>query len=171
MRYLSAIVVALVLAGVTAIGVSALDAGPAEAASGGKVRACGGGKISLNANELKSFKLHNQTRKQRGVRQLCVHPKLQKAARAHSRDMLEREYFAHGDTGARLRSHGYDWRTYGENIGYNSTPERMHNAWMNSEGHRKNILNSSFREIGIGAVTGDYDGFRTTMYTADFGSR
>lgn len=169
MKYLSSIIAALVLAGVAAFGVSAWDADPADAAS--KVRKCGGGKIALNANERKSFKLHNKTRKQRGMRQLCVHPKLQKAARAHSRDMLRRGYFAHRNTGARLKRHGYRWRTYGENIGYNSSPDAMHKSWMNSSGHRKNILNRRFREIGIGAVTGNFRGSQTTVYTADFGSR
>lgn len=159
------------LAVVVALGVSALASQPAEAASGGYARKCGGGKIFLNANEIRSFRLHNNARKQRNIGRLCVHPKLQKAARAHSRDMIRRDYFAHGDTGARLKRHGYRWRTYGENIGYNSSPSRMHRAWMNSTGHRRNILKRNFREIGIGAVNGNYQGFRTTMYTADFGRR
>lgn len=177
MKYVSAIFAALVLAGVTALGASVWDPDPVEAASGGNARKCGGGTISLNANELRSFQLHNQSRKQNGVRQLCVHPSLQKAARAHSKDMIQRGYFSHDtkgsgrDPGQRLKAAGYDWRTYGENIGYDSSPDRMHNAWMNSSGHRKNILNGSFKEVGIGAVTGNYNGGRTTMYTADFGSR
>lgn len=171
MRYLSTIVAALVLAGVAALGGSALDPDPAEAASGGKARKCGGGKVFLNSNELRSFQLHNNVRKQRNMAAFCVHPRLQKAARAHSRDMLRRGYFAHGNTGARLKRHGYRWRTYGENIGYNSSPSRMHRAWMNSPGHRKNIVNRRFREIGVGAVNGNFRGVRTTMYTADFGRR
>lgn len=171
MKYLSTVVAGVMMAVVAAFGLSALASQPVEAASGGYARACGGGKIFLNANELRSLQLHNNTRKQRGVPVLCVHPKLQKAARAHSRDMLQRQYFAHGNTGARLKRHGYNWRTYGENIGYNSSPAAMHKAWMNSSGHRSNILNRNFREIGIGAINGTYRGYRTTMYTADFGRR
>ncbi len=177
MKYLSAIFAALVLAGVAAFGASVWDPDTAEAASGGKARKCGGGSISLNADELRSFQLHNQSRKQRGVRQLCVHPALQKAARAHSQDMIQRGYFSHNTKGSgrnpgqRLKAAGYKWRTYGENIGFDSTPDAMHKAWMKSSGHRTNILNGSFKEIGIGAVTGNYDGRQTTMYTVDFGSR
>jgi uncharacterized protein YkwD len=85
--------------------------------------------------------------------------------------MLQRGYFAHGDTGARLESHGYRWRAYGENIGYNFSPDRMHRAWMNSIGHRENILNRNFREVVVWAVDGNYRGSQTTMYTADFGRR
>lgn len=170
MKRLSTIMAAVVLAGIAAFGISAWDPEPAEAA-GKYARKCGGGKILLNASEFRSFQLHNNVRKQRNMVQLCVHPRLQQAARAHSRDMLRRNYFRHGKTGARLRNFGYRWRTYGENIGYNRTPAAMHRAWMKSAGHRKNILNRGFREIGVGAVAGNFRGNRTTMYTADFGRR
>lgn len=170
MKRLSMVVAAVVLAGVVALGVSAWDPDPAEAA-GKQVRKCGGGKIALNANEFRSFQLHNRVRIQRNMSRLCVHPNLQRAARAHSRDMLRRDYFAHGNTGARLKRFGYNWRTHGENIGYNRSPLAMHRAWMNSPGHRKNMLNRNFREIGIGAVNGNFRGSQTTMYTAAFGRR
>lgn len=162
---------AILIAVVAVIGVSALESDPAEAA-GNYARKCGGGTILLNANEFRSFQLHNQTRRQTGRVVFCVHPRLQQAARAHSRDMLRRGYFAHGNTGARLRNFGYPWRTYGENIGYNNTsPLAMHRSWMNSPGHRRNIVNPNFREIGIGAVPGNFRGTQVIMYTADFGRR
>jgi uncharacterized protein YkwD len=91
--------------------------------------------------------------------------------------MIERNYFSHDTKGGnedaceRIRRYGYSWRECGENIGYNSTPERMFDAWMSSSGHRANILNGRFREVGIGAYTGDYGGYQTTMYTVDFGVR
>jgi uncharacterized protein YkwD len=163
--------IAVFAAGITALGASALAPEPAEAA-GNYARKCGGGKILLNANEFKSFHLHNQTRRQTNRVQFCVHPRLQQAARAHSRHMLRHGYFAHGNTGARLRAFKYPWRTHGENIGYNNTnPAAMHRSWMNSPGHRKNILNPNFREIGVGAIPGTFRGSRTIMYTADFGRR
>jgi hypothetical protein len=67
---------AIILAGIAALGGSVLAPDPAEAASGGYARKCGGGAIFLNANEIRSFKLHNDERKQRNISQLCVHPRL-----------------------------------------------------------------------------------------------
>jgi len=162
--------VAVFVAGIAALGASAITPEPAEAA-GKQARKCGGGAIVLNANEFRSFQLHNRVRIQRNMAPFCVHPRLQRAARVHSRDMLNRNYFAHGNTGARLKRFGYNWRTFGENIGYNRTPVAMHRAWMRSPGHRSNMLNPRFREIGIGAIPGNFRGSRTVMYTADFGRR
>jgi len=155
-------------------------------AKGAAAPKCGGGKISLDAKEKAAFSLHNRIRKERNLTPLCVHPALQKAARAHSEDMIRRDYFSHDDKGgrtfdARLKffgyaPKGYDYYTVGENIAYGSgpygEPDSIMNAWMKSEGHRHNILKEEFREIGVGAYTGTYkktDG--VTMYTADFGVR
>jgi uncharacterized protein YkwD len=171
MRYLVTVAAGIMVATIAALGISALAPQPAEAASGAYARKCGGGKILLNANEIRVFRLHNQVRQQRNIRPLCVHPRLQRAARAHSKNMLRSNNFTHGNTGARLRNFGYNWRTYGENIGYNSNPAAMHRAWMNSPGHRSNILSRNFHEVGVGAVNGNFRGSRTTMYTADFGRR
>lgn len=175
-RYLSVTSIALLLAVISVALISVAQPRVAEAA-GYQARKCGGGTLTLNAAEYKTFQLHNQVRKNNGVSQLCVHPKLTKAARAHSRDMINRDYFSHTtkgtnrNAGQRLTSAGYRWRTYGENIGYNSTPQAMHRAWMNSQGHRTNILNRNFKEVGIGAVRGNFQGYNTTMYTVDFGAR
>lgn len=69
------------------------------------------------------------------------------------------------DPGARITRAGYTWSTYGENVAYGySTPEKVMEGWMNSQGHRENILNCSFKEIGIGlAQPGNY-------WTQDFGT-
>lgn len=177
LRYVTTILASVFVVTAIALAVSAVGPPAVEAASGGYVAKCGGGKILLNAKEKRSFVLHNKVRNDRNLRPFCVHPALQKAARAHSRDMIRRDYFSHytkgsgEDPGTRLKRSGYRWRTYGENIGYNSTPDAMFKAWMRSDGHRKNIVNGAFREIGIGTYTGNYRGFRTTMYTADFGTR
>jgi uncharacterized protein YkwD len=166
--------VAAILATVAALSVSALEPKKAEAASA--VRTCGGGKIKLNAKEERTLRLHNRTRKSHGLRRLCVHPKLTKAARAHSADMIRKDYFGHGNTGRRLKRYGYNWRIYGENIaggsGRYGRPSNVFKRWMNSRGHRANILERRFREIGIGTATGTYKGTRGyTMYTVDFGRR
>jgi uncharacterized protein YkwD len=173
-RYASVILVAALLAAVVALSVSAVEPERAEAAS--KVRTCGGGTIKLNAKEERTLRLHNQKRRSQGLRTLCVHPKLTKAARAHSTNMIKKDYFGHGSVGRRLKHFGYKWRVYGENIaggtGRYARPGNTFRRWMNSSGHRANILDRRFREIGIGTATGNYKGHKGyTMYTVDFGRR
>ncbi|MFH9613347.1 sigma-70 family RNA polymerase sigma factor [Streptomyces pratensis] len=81
---------------------------------------------------------------------------LAKAASRHSADMVARDYFAHTspdgtDPGARITAVGYRWSTYGENIAKGQrTAAAVMDSWMNSEGHRANILNCAFKEIGVG---------------------
>jgi uncharacterized protein YkwD len=173
-RYASVILVAALLAAVVAVSVSAVEPKRAEAAS--TVRTCGGGTIKLNAKEEHILLLHNQKRRSRGLRTLCVHPKLTKAARVHSASMIKKDYFGHGSVGRRLKRYGYNWRVYGENIaggtGRYVSPGNTFRRWMNSSGHRANILDRRFREIGIGTATGNYKSHRGyTMYTVDFGTR
>lgn len=143
----------------------------AEAARKGNAPKCGGGKIFLKAGEKKTFDHHNKFRKRNGLKPLCVHPALQRAARAHSRDMIRRGYFSHGDVGARLKRHGYNWRTYGENIYYGGGARAAMKAWKKSRPHRANILGRKFREVGVGTHRGVYKGQRVNMYTVDFGTR
>lgn len=177
MKHTLVAVFSALLLGALTLGVFVVGAPSAQAAGGGNANKCGGGKILLDANEKRAFALHNAARRDRNLKPLCVHPALQKAARAHSKDMIERDYFSHDTKGRnedaceRIRRYGYRWSACGENIGSDSTPERMFKAWMGSSGHRSNILSGRFREVGIGAQTGNYDGFKTTMYTVDFGAR
>lgn len=180
-RYTTTILAALAVSLLLVLGSFILSPEKADAASGGYVKTCTGGKIFLKAPELRSLQLHNQARRDRGLRTLCIHPALQKAARAHSADMINKDYFSHtskdGRTaGQRLRQAGYNWRTYGENIAWGSgsrgAADPIFKSWMNSSGHRANILNGKFREVGIGIAVGNYKGYNnTTMWTADFGTR
>ena len=113
--------------------------------------------------------------------------KLEKAAQRHNDHMDGTGCFDHecsGEAGldARLEGVGYlsgglsQW-AYGENIAWGmshqGTPESIVDAWMHSSGHRANILNSSFREIGIGFSAGTPAGSREPggIYTTDFGLR
>ncbi len=176
--FLGAVLVAVVAVFVSSV-VDPTDSGAAT--TGGYVTTCGGGKLYLNAQEKRSLQLHNGARTSRGLRPLCVHPALTGAARAHSREMMDKDYMSHnsysGETaGARLRRFGYNWRVYGENVGwgsgYKGAPEARFRAWMNSPGHRANILNNNFREVGIGTATGYFGGYgNSTTYTVDFGTR
>jgi len=82
---------------------------------------------------------------------------LASAAEAHSTNMAERDFFAHCDLdthegpGDRIAASGYVFNAWGENIaaGY-STPAAVMSAWMNSSGHRANILSTNVRELGVG---------------------
>jgi uncharacterized protein YkwD len=173
MRSLLVVMVAILLA---AAGLIRVDS-PAEAAGGGYASTCGGGETFLYASEMRLLALHNNTRKNHGLKPLCVHPTLQEAARAHSKDMIQYDYYAHVTRGsnenacARILRFGYRWSSCGENIGYNPTPEGVFLSWMRRSTHSSNILDSDFREVGIGAHTGEYNDSKTTMYTVDFGAR
>jgi uncharacterized protein YkwD len=173
MRSLLVVLVAILLA---AAGLIHVDS-PAEAAGGGYVSTCGGGETFLYATEMRLLALHNNARKNHGLKPLCVHPTLQEAARAHSKDMIQHDYYAHITRGsnenacARILRFGYRWSSCAENIGYDAAPEGVFFSWMRSSIHRRNILDSSFREVGIGARTGEHNDSETTMYTVDFGAR
>ncbi len=180
MRYIVIVIMSVFLAAAAAAGISAVSPDVAEAA-GGRVAKCGGGKILLNAKEKRSFVLHNNVRRNNNLRPFCVHPKLQKAARAHSKDMIARDYFSHytkgrnEGPGQRIRRYGYNWQICAENIaggsGNRGAPGPIFRGWMNSDAHRRNILNGKLYQIGIGTYTGNYKGTSGyTMYTADFGN-
>lgn len=127
--------------------------------------------------------LINAERRSHGLRKLRGHAKLVRAARRHSRDMVRRGYFEHtspqGSTmSARVSRAGYSrWASLGENIAWGSgslsTPHSIVRSWMNSSGHRANILHSRFREIGVGIALGapQRTSGRAATYTTDFGVR
>ena len=171
MRQIAVLLTAVFLAAFAAVGVSAVK--PKEAAADSTVRSCSGSKITLKTIEKTMLGLHNRKRASRGLPRLCIHPALQKAARAHSADMIRRDYFSHNTKGRnegpceRIRRCGYRWRTCGENIAWGSgrkgSPNSRFRAWMNSPGHRSNFLNRRFREVGIGAARGTFNGNRVTM--------
>jgi uncharacterized protein YkwD len=154
--------------------------------SAGRVETCAGGTIRLNAREKKTVELHNATRKERDLPPLCVDPALTEAARAHSREMIQKDYFSHDSyEGAslveRLRRHGYttdgyrSWRVAG-NIAWGNrsrgNPAYVFGSWMNSDSHRPNILSEDFRQIGVGTYTGKYKSYSdATAYTVEFGER
>ncbi|MEU8542012.1 sigma-70 family RNA polymerase sigma factor [Streptomyces sp. NPDC048717] len=103
--------------------------------------------------------LVNTERSRAGCGPLTGNALLTRAAQGQSDDMAARDFFDHtnpdGDgPGERVTAAGYQWSTYGENIAKGQrTPAEVMEAWMNSPGHRANILNCDFREIGIGLRT------------------
>lgn len=146
------------------------------------VTGCTGTAVALTADEARALTLHNHQRAAAGLAAFCVHPALVAAARAHSQDMIARQYFSHTSLDGRtfvtrVQAAGYTrWTGLAENIAWGSgsygAPDRIVQNWMNSPGHRANILNGNLREIGIGVAAGTYRGYAgARMWTADFGRR
>jgi len=108
--------------------------------------------------ESEVIELVNAEREAQGLHPLVYDDRLAAAARDHSEDMGVQDYFSHtsldGRTvGDRLVDAGYYYNTYGENIAAGqTTPEVVMNSWMSSSGHRANILNPNFCDIGVGYV-------------------
>lgn len=112
----------------------------------------------LTADEQEVFNLINQQRTSAGLSALKIDSELQNVAREKAKDMVNNNYFSHtsptyGSPFDMMKSYGISYKTAGENIAGNSSNSGAVNAWMNSEGHRANILNSSFNYTGIGVVS------------------
>lgn len=115
---------------------------------------------SVAAYEAEVVRLVNEIRAKNGLKELREDWQLSRVARYKSQDMKDKNYFSHtsptyGSPFQMMKSFGIAYKTAGENIakGY-STPQAVVNGWMNSSGHRANILNSSFTHIGVGYVSG-----------------
>ena len=113
----------------------------------------------LTADELEVFNLINVQRQNNGLQALKIDSELQRVARIKAQDMVNNNYFSHtsptyGSPFDMMKSFGIKYNTAGENIAGNSSNSAAVTAWMNSEGHRKNILTSSFNYTGVGVVNG-----------------
>ncbi|MGW0769389.1 CAP domain-containing protein [Streptomyces sp. NPDC002676] len=114
--------------------------------------------------------LVNAERSKVGCAPLTLNATLTKVAQAHSADMAAHQNMSHtgsdGSTpGDRITRAGYNWSTYGENVAYGyATPEQVMAGWMSSPGHKANILNCSFKEIGVGFAQPN------SYWTQDFGT-
>ena len=114
---------------------------------------------SMNNDEKEVFDLINKQRTQNGLSPLKENSELQRVAKIKSQDMVNNNYFSHtsptyGSPFDMMKSFKISYNTAGENIAGNSSNSGAVTAWMNSPGHRANILNSSFNQTGIGVVTG-----------------
>ncbi|MDF3298727.1 sigma-70 family RNA polymerase sigma factor [Streptomyces tropicalis] len=117
--------------------------------------------------------LVNKERASAGCSPVTEDRQLDAAAQGHSDDMAARGFFDHTNPdgagpGERITAAGYRWSTYGENIAQGQqTPESVMTSWMNSPGHRANILNCSFKNLGVGV----HKGSGGPWWTQDFGAR
>ena len=112
---------------------------------------------SLSEQEM--FNLVNQERIRFGSKALVWDELLDQVGRKHSEDMFKRGYFSHfspegKDVGNRLLENGIEYSFAGENLALAPNIDRAHTGLMNSEGHRRNILDPAFGKIGIGVVDG-----------------
>ena len=112
----------------------------------------------VSQDEQTMLNLVNKARADAGVGPLAFDTKLQNVARMKAKDMVDNNYFSHqsptyGSPFDMMRQFDVSFRTAGENIAGNSTVKGAFDAWMNSEGHRKNILNGNFNFTGIGIVS------------------
>ncbi|MFC0523572.1 CAP domain-containing protein [Pontibacillus salicampi] len=112
----------------------------------------------LSQYEQKVVELTNEERKAQGLEPLQIDKELSNVAEKKSEDMAANNYFSHnsptyGSPFDMMDQFGVDYRTAGENIAKGQrTPQEVVDGWMNSEGHRKNIMNESFTHIGVGYV-------------------
>lgn len=117
--------------------------------------------VSQRTFEQRVIDLTNIERKKHGLGPLLVDSKLTETAKAKSQDMAKNDYFDHtsptyGTPFDMMDQYGITYQTAGENIAKGqSTPEQVVQEWMNSEGHRANVLNPDFTHIGVGFVKED----------------
>jgi uncharacterized protein YkwD len=114
----------------------------------------------------------NQHRAQAGRASVVVDGRLTAAARGHSNDLARRQTMTHAggdgtDAGQRIRNAGYGWSTWAENVAAGqATPADVMSAWLNSPGHRVNMLNGAVVHIGVAATTGSNGVVYWTMVLA-----
>lgn len=114
----------------------------------------------LSAVEQQIFNMVNAEREKAGVPKLTYNKTMEKYARIKSKDMADRNYFAHEDPEGKLITEtmnrdGVTYNSWGENIAYlggnpSDAASQFMNMWMNSQGHRENILSPNFTSMGVG---------------------
>ena len=113
---------------------------------------------NLTSDEKEVFELINKQRTNNGLSALKVGSEVQRVAKIKAQDMVDNNYFSHnsptyGSPFDMLNSFKVSYNTAGENIAGNSSNSSAVTAWMNSSGHKANILNSSYNYTGIGVVS------------------
>ena len=131
---------------------------------------------TLTASERSLLGEVNAVRRTHGLRPLSVDPALVRVARSYSATMLRTNTFTHGAMGARLAASGARGPAYGENLAWGTGPygaaKFIVRSWMNSPGHRANLLRPGWNRIGLGIAKGRFQGYPgASVVTADFAGR
>lgn len=130
-------------------------------------------QINASAFEKRVLELVNEERAKRGLSALKWSNELASVARAHSKDMHERSFFSHTNPDGkspfdRIKAAGISYSYAAENIAAGqATPEAVVEGWMNSQGHRENILNAKLKYLGVGfyEAAGGYKYYWTQNFT------
>jgi uncharacterized protein YkwD len=130
-------------------------------------------RISMSPAEATLLQEMNGARQQAGLVPLAFNQSLEDAARAHSREMLSTNTFAHGAFANRMARYHVPGVVAGENLawgtGYRASARAIVDAWLQSPEHRANLLRPSFRLVGIGSLDGTFQGSPAArVVTADF---
>jgi uncharacterized protein YkwD len=165
-------------------GCASAPAGITETDAGG----CAGARLEPDGSRERAIHgavlcLLNAERERHGLQPLVEDPALERAARAHSHDMGRRDFFEHDtpegvEPWMRITRAGYRADLVGENLawgeGDKGTPTRALELWMKSPGHRANLLEPRYSQIGIGLAFESPDprpsGLPSAIYTTTFGS-
>lgn len=130
--------------------------------------------FSSTIDETELITQTNFERSSHGVGELTIDLELQKSAQLKAQDMLDRDYWSHQtpegeDPWVFFEEAGYEFSFAGENLarGFITTAGTVA-GWMNSEGHRENLLNPTYTEVGFGVVTGEFQGETTTVVVAHY---
>jgi len=125
----------------------------------------------------KLVELTNEARVSAGLKPLKVDKSLEESASLKAKDMMDLNYFGHeGPVGSKdylylISSVGYNYVYAGENLAEDYTNvQDLFNGWMNSEGHKKNILSKNYNDIGISVLSGFTQGRYTTLVVQHFGT-
>ena len=164
--------------GTTTPGAGTTTPGTTTPGAGGGTTTPGGGTTPtedsagtgiMTAEERKILELCNAERAKVGAPPLKANNDLTKLARMKSKDMVDKGYFSHqsptyGSPFDMMKNYGISYMYAGENLAQNTTAERAFQAWMKSEGHRKNILNPNFTELGVGIASMDGSNMYTQLF-------
>lgn len=122
------------------------------------------------------MKLSNKERVEAGFASLSLNRKLTEAALSKGKNILSTQAFEHNVGGKKfsawVREAGYEYSYVGENLAIDFvTAEGVIKAWLNSEEHKRNLLNPNYQEIGVAVLEGDFEGQKTILVVQIFGSQ
>jgi uncharacterized protein YkwD len=128
---------------------------------------------ALRTSEASLLEAMNKARAAHGLAPLRADPTLVRAARAHSLDMLRRDYFAHGPFAARMNAFHVAGPVTGENLAWGTgplgSPAHVVEMWLASPEHRANLLRPGFTRVGVATPVGRFEGSAgVAVVTADF---
>lgn len=136
----------------------------------------GAGSAALALNEGDIVRYTNDERASEGLLPLSINRNLTAIAKVKAADMIEKQYFAHVspsgvDVADLSEVYGYHYLNIGENLALGDfvSSREVVTGWMNSPGHRANIMNKSYKEIGVAALVGKYEGYTVWFAVQEFG--